>query len=152
MPTPNDRPLLSIGEVSRCTGMTLSRLRFYERAGLLAVPERRSGRRAYQPEVLGELQIIDAAQRVGFSLEEIHDLIWGRGDPAHERLRTLALRKLPETDRLIQRATAIRHMLELCSQCQCASIAECALLDDPLALPPELPDHAALRRRIDRRH
>jgi DNA-binding transcriptional MerR regulator len=46
--------------------------------------------------VLRRLAIIDAAQRVGFTLEEIRDLLSSREGRAHERLRDLALLKLPE--------------------------------------------------------
>jgi MerR family transcriptional regulator, redox-sensitive transcriptional activator SoxR len=147
---PTNVPLLAIGEVAKQAGMSVSRIRYYESCGVLAEPERSSGKRRYPPAVLGQLATIDAAQRVGFSLEEIRDLIWGRGDPAHERLRQLAIRKLPEIDDLITRASAVRHLLEICSACECASITECRLLDDPLRPPPDEPAASALRRRIAR--
>jgi DNA-binding transcriptional MerR regulator len=113
-------------------------------------PERQSGRRRYPPSVLRQLAIIDAAQRVGFSLDEIRDLVWSRGDPAHERLRQLALRKLPGIDRLIERATAVRRLLEICSVCTCRSITECRLLDDPMLPLAHPPADQALERRIAR--
>jgi MerR family transcriptional regulator, redox-sensitive transcriptional activator SoxR len=146
----HDTRLLGIGEVARGAGMSVSRIRFYESRGVLSEPERQSGKRRYPPSVLRQLAIIDAAQRVGFSLDEIRDLVWSRGDPAHERLRQLALHKLPEIDRLIERATAVRRLLEICSVCTCKSITECRLLDDqllPLAHPPA---DQALERRIAR--
>ncbi len=146
----SDERLLAIGELAEQAGMSVSRIRYYESCGVLAEPERRSGKRRYPPDVLSQLQIIDAAQRVGFSLDEIRDLVWGRGDPAHERLRQLALRKLPEIDELIDRATAVKNLLEICSTCQCETIADCRLLDEPLKLPPEQPAGTALKRRIAR--
>jgi DNA-binding transcriptional MerR regulator len=139
---------LAIGEVARRAGMTVSRIRFYEQTGLLAEPERQSGKRCYRSEVLTQLAIIDAAQRVGFSLDEIRDLVWGRGDPAHERLRQLAIRKLPEIDELIERATAVRHLLAVCSTCRCARIEECRLLTEPAGPSRDQPAEAALKRRI----
>jgi MerR family transcriptional regulator, redox-sensitive transcriptional activator SoxR len=142
--------LLAIGEVAQRAGMNVSRIRYYESCGVLAEPERRSGKRRYPEAVLTQLAIIDAAQRVGFSLDEIRDLVWGRGDPAHERLRQLALRKLPEIDELIHRATAVRQLLEICSTCECESIEDCRLLDEPLRPPPEQPGDTALKRRIAR--
>jgi MerR family redox-sensitive transcriptional activator SoxR len=142
--------LLGIGEVARRAGMSVSRIRFYEARGVIGEPERQSGRRRYPPSVLRELALIDAAQRVGFSLDEIRDLVWSRGDPAHELLRQLALRKLPEIDRLIERATAVRRLLEICSVCTCRSITECRLLDDPLLPLAPPPADQALERRIGR--
>lgn len=139
---------LAIGEIARRSGMTVSRIRYYEETGLLAKPERQSGKRRYTPDVLTQLAITDAAQRVGFSLAEIHDLVWGRGDPAHERLRQLAIRKLPEIDELIQRATAVRHLLDVCSTCQCERIEDCRLLTEQPVPPRDQPAEMALRRRI----
>lgn len=121
---------LTIGEVARRAGMRTSRIRYYEAQDVLPEPMRLSGRRRYSPSVLRQLAMIDAAQRVGFTLEEIRDLL-GSGDrPAHERLRRLAQRKLPEVDGLIQRATAVRRLLEVCSECDCESVDVCGLFDD----------------------
>jgi DNA-binding transcriptional MerR regulator len=131
---------LSIGEVARRSGMAASRIRYYETRGLLPQPERSSGKRRYAPRVLRRLAIIDAAQRVGFSLEEIHDLLGSRHGPAHERLRQLALRKLPEIDELILRATTVQQLLQFCGDCRCRSIDECRLLEERT----KLLDHRAL--------
>ena len=76
------------------------------------------------------LAIIDAAQRVGFTLEEIRDLLGARDQPAHERLRQLALLKLPELDDLIARATSVRRVLKICSRCSCESIDVCRMFDE----------------------
>ena len=150
METRGDDELIAIGQLARQSGMSVSRIRFYEARGILAEPQRHAGRRRYPPEVLNQLAIIDAAQRVGFSLQEIRDLVWGRGDPAHERLRQLAIHKLPEIDELIQRATAVRHLLEVCSTCQCKSIANCRLLTEPLGPPRDRPATTALKQRLTR--
>ena len=121
---------LSIGEVARRAGMAVSRIRYYERRGLIPPPERQSGKRRYGAGVLRRLAIIDAAQRVGFSLDEIGDLLGSRDGPAHERLRRLALRKLPEIEALIDRATTVQQLLRFCGDCTCRSIDECRLLDE----------------------
>jgi len=120
---------LAIGEVAVRAGMTPSRIRYYEARGLLAPPERVAGKRRYAPDVLRRLAIIDAAQRVGFGLDEIRDLLGSRDEPAHERLRQLALAKLPELDELIERAASVRRLLEICSECDCASIDVCRMFD-----------------------
>jgi MerR family redox-sensitive transcriptional activator SoxR len=121
---------LAIGEVAARAGMSTSRIRYYEARGLLPEPERAAGKRRYTAEVFRRLAIIDAAQRVGFTLEEIRDLLGSRDQPAHERLRQLALLKLPELDDLIARATSVRRLLKMCSTCSCASIDVCHMFDD----------------------
>ena len=80
-------------------------------------------------DVLRRLAIIDAAQRVGFGLDEIRDLLASRDELAHERLRELALAKLPELDELIERAASVRRLLEFCSDCDCDSIDVCRMFD-----------------------
>lgn len=129
---------LAIGEVAERAGMSASRIRFYEARGLLSEPERVAGKRRYTGDVFRRLAIIDSAQRVGFTLEEIRDLLGSGDKPAHERLRELAVLKLPELDALIARATAVRELLNVCSDCDCASIDVCAMFDDHV---PPLHDH-----------
>jgi MerR family redox-sensitive transcriptional activator SoxR len=121
---------LAIGEVAERAGMSTSRIRYYEARGLLPEPERAAGKRRYTEEVFRRLAIIDAAQRVGFTLEEIRDLLGSRDQPAHERLRQLAMLKLPELDDLIARATSVRRALKMCSKCNCESIDVCRMFDD----------------------
>ena len=127
---------LAIGEVAQRAGMSASRIRYYEARGLLPEPERTAGKRRYSEEVLRRLAIIDAAQRVGFTLEEIRHLLGSRDEVAHERLRQLALLKLPQLDDLIARATSVRRVLKMCSRCDCESIDVCRMFDERvLALP-----------------
>jgi MerR family redox-sensitive transcriptional activator SoxR len=59
---------LAIGEVAERAGMSASRIRCYEARGVLPTPERAAGKRRYTEEVFRRLAIIDAAQRVGFTL------------------------------------------------------------------------------------
>jgi MerR family redox-sensitive transcriptional activator SoxR len=131
---------MAIGEVAQRAGMSTSRIRYYEARGLLPAPERAAGKRRYTEEVFRRLAIINAAQKVGFALEEIRDLLGSRDEPAHERLRQLALLKLPELDDLIARATSVRRVLKMCSRCDCESIDVCRMFDDRV-LP--LREHAA---------
>ena len=133
-------PQMPIGEVAERASMSTSRIRFYESRGLLPEPERAGGKRRYDEQVLRRLEIIDAAQRVGFTLEEIRDLLGSRDELAHERLRQLAVMKLPELDDLIARATSVRRVLKICSRCNCDSIDVCRMFDERV-LP--LRDHTA---------
>src|ERR1700757_2357302 len=123
---------MAIGEVAERAGMSASRIRFYEARGLLPEPERMAGKRRYTDDVFRRVGIIDAAQRVGFTLEEVRDLLGSRDGLAHERLRQLALLKLPELDDLIARATSVRRVLKICSRCTCDSIDVCRMFDERL--------------------
>lgn len=63
---------MKIGELSKMTGITPSRIRFYEAEGLLPRPVRQgNGYRSYSIDAAALLNIIDNAQRAGFTLEQI---------------------------------------------------------------------------------
>jgi DNA-binding transcriptional MerR regulator len=122
--------LLSIGDVARKAGVRASRIRYYESIGLLPRPERISGRRRYDDDVLRRLTIITAAQRIGFTLDEIGQLLGPGKRPPHERLRVLAIDKLPAIEELISRAMTIRKLLVTCAVCDCESLDQCTILDE----------------------
>ena len=63
--------LLTIGEVSRRSGVASSALRFYEERGLVASERAGSGHRRYPRAVLRRIAFIVFAQRVGLTLDEI---------------------------------------------------------------------------------
>ncbi|HEX2097227.1 MAG TPA: MerR family transcriptional regulator [Solirubrobacterales bacterium] len=122
---------LTIGEVASHAGVSVSAIRFYERRGLLPVPEREGGWRRYTPATVERLAVIETAKRAGFSLDEVGVLLAAtdEGAPAHEQLRTLASRKLPEIEALIERAEAMRQWLLVARQCDCDELDVCALFD-----------------------
>jgi MerR family transcriptional regulator, copper efflux regulator len=63
---------MRIGELSRRTGVSTSRIRFYERHAVLPKPLRNgNGYREYPDTAAKILELIDAAQQLGFSLSEI---------------------------------------------------------------------------------
>jgi MerR family redox-sensitive transcriptional activator SoxR len=128
---------LSIGDVAAQAGVRASRIRYYESIGIFPVPDRVSGKRRYRPDMLRRLSVITAAQRIGFTLDEIRELVGSDRRPAHERLRALAIHKLPEIEELIERATTIRQLLITCAGCDCDSLNECRILDDSNQQLPE---------------
>lgn len=122
---------LSIGEVADRAGLRTSAIRFYERAGVLPAPERQSGRRRYDPNVVELLRFVRFCQRVGFSLTEVRELVSspGRGS-AKERWRELVDAKLVEVEALIHNAQAVRGVLQESRDCDCVSLADCEFVDD----------------------
>lgn len=67
---------LSIGQVARRAGVGVETVRFYEREGLLEEPARReSGYREYEGSVVARLQFIRRAKELGFTLNEIKELL-----------------------------------------------------------------------------
>ena len=69
-------PSMTIGELARLAGVNTQTIRFYEREGLLPPPSRReSGYRQYAPTTVEQVRFIRAAKAVGFTLEEIAQLL-----------------------------------------------------------------------------
>lgn len=130
--------LLTIGQVAQRAGIRVSHIRYYEEVGVLPEAERVSGQRRYRDDVLHRLSIIDVAQRAGLTLDEIRHLTGpdNRGADTSIRIRTLAERKLPDIDALIERAQAVRRWLEVAQGCDCASVDVCGLFIDPTLAPP----------------
>ncbi len=134
---------MTISEVALRAGLNTSHIRYYERVGVLPEPRRVAGRRVYGEEVLQRLAIVDVAQRAGFSLDEVRELTGpgNRDRGAGARISGLAERKLPEVERLIARAEAMRAWLRLATECDCESVDVCSLFTDPALAP----DTASLR-------
>ena len=67
---------LTIGQLAKIAGVGVETVRFYERKGLLAEPNRRpSGYRQYGEEVVNRLRFIKRAKELGFTLNEIKELL-----------------------------------------------------------------------------
>jgi MerR family transcriptional regulator, redox-sensitive transcriptional activator SoxR len=120
---------LSIGEAASRAGIRTSAIRYYETVGLIPAPDRISGQRRYEGDVVHRLGLIAVAKEAGFSLDEVRTLLDSadRGQPAHRELRALAERKLPEVDALIERAQAVREWLRTAAGCGCDSLDDCRL-------------------------
>ncbi len=74
---------LTIGQLARNAAVGVETVRFYERKGLLEEPDRRpSGYRQYDEAVVDRLRFIRRAKELGFTLNEIKELLSLRIDPA----------------------------------------------------------------------
>src|SRR5215472_2684381 len=129
-----------IGRTAKAAGVNAQTLRYYERRGLLGHARRgRSGYREYSDEAVGIVRFIKRAQELGFSLDEIEQLIKLRGVRHGERhrVRALAERKIEDIDRKIAQLTAMRAALTtLVESCRHGGDAECPIIE-ALAEPSE---------------
>jgi DNA-binding transcriptional MerR regulator len=119
---------LRSGELAERAGVNVQTLRYYERRGLLAAPPRRpSGQREYDPASVRLLRTIKAAQRLGFTLAEIEELL---ALSEHRRgtgeLRRRARAKLVEIDARIDQLTRVREALQAVMAADCDSLTDCS--------------------------
>lgn len=133
--------LLNIGQVAKQTGVTVETVRFYEKQGLVDIPQRsQSGYRQYPPETVKRIRFIQHAKEVGFTLKDIGELLALRREPGTSctdiKLRTAE--KIEEVDRKIEDLKRIRNALvRMMVKCngrgalsECPILAELEMGDD----------------------
>ncbi|MGH7546783.1 MAG: MerR family DNA-binding protein [Gemmatimonadales bacterium] len=134
------REHLRIGAVALQAGVNVQPLRYYEQRGLLGKPERTpSGYREYPPQAVQVVRFIKRAQDLGFTLNEIADLMRLRQTRGRDRrrVRALAAAKLADIKGKIRHLQSMRRALAtLVESCECAGAElECPILealdDDP---------------------
>ena len=133
---------MRIGELAQRTGLPPSRIRFYERIGLLKAVEREpNGYRSYADDAVLALKLIATGQHVGFSLDELRALLprnltqWD-----HDTLLDMLRRKVEDIETLQARlAQSKAHLVELMMQIDarpqnmdCAANARRVLSEMPL--------------------
>ena len=125
---------LRTGEVAERAGVNIQTLRYYERRGLLREPARSiGGHRLYPADTVALIGVIKAAQRLGFSLDEVADLIDAgrRRHPAPD-LRQRAVDKIGEIDARIADLQVIRAALSQVVEARCDSLTNCTCADCPI--------------------
>lgn len=123
---------LKTGEVADRAGVSLHTVRYYEGRGLLPEPARTpAGYRQYGPEHVAHLRFIKRAQALGFTLEEIRELLDLRAEPgAGAEIREKTEEKMVEIDEKVRDLQRIRQKLEeLTRACEHhGSPADCLVL------------------------
>ena len=119
---------LRTGELAELAGVNVQTLRYYERRGLLDSPARRpSGQREYPQAAVRLLRTIKAAQRLGFTLAEIQELI---ALSEHQRgtgeLHRRASAKMAEIDVKIGQLQQVRETLQAVVAAECDSLTDCS--------------------------
>lgn len=127
----------SAGKLAKAAGVNVETLRYYEKRRLLPEPPRKpSGYRIYPPMTIDRLHFIKGAQSLGFTLEEIRNLLDLRVDEHAHRtdVRHYAREKVVDIERKIQALQAIKGALyDLIEQCHGdGPVADCPILE---ALP-----------------
>lgn len=105
---------LTIGKVASESGVGVETVRFYEREGLLNQPARRpSGYRQYEPEAVARLRFIKQAQRLGFTLREIKELLALKLDPdaTRKQVKERAVAKIADIERRIEELKRMKKAL-----------------------------------------
>lgn len=126
--------MLKIGEVARTTGLSVEAIRYYERLGLIdAAPRTPAGYRQFEPNVERRLRFVRRAQALGFSLNEVRELLelhLSPDSPASE-VREKAESKLSEVEAKLSDLRRMRRALRNLTRSCCGegSTSDCPILD-----------------------
>lgn len=106
--------MMRIGTLAAETGVSTDTIRLYEARGLIRSDRRSNGYRAFDSSAIGLIRTIRLAQRLGFTLREVGDVLGTlqeAGLPA-ERIRALLTSKLDDVDGRIADLHALRSLLQ----------------------------------------
>lgn len=127
-----DAGTLTIGALARASGVHLETIRCYQRLGLVPQPARPVGSvRRYDERAVARLHFIRRVQQLGFSLEEVRQLLALEHGGQCEATRRLAEARLAEVDvRLAQLSRMRRELRRLIADCAGAGRApRCPIID-----------------------
>jgi Cu(I)-responsive transcriptional regulator len=123
----------SIGSLAKATGTKVETVRYYERIGLLPAPARTEGNyRSYDDAHLGRLSFIRRARDLGFSLDQVRDLLGlaDERDRSCEAVDVIARQHLAEVERKIADLAALRDELaDVLGRCSRGTVAECRIIE-----------------------
>ena len=125
---------MNIGSVARETGVPAKTIRYYESIGLIPRARRSdNGYRHYVDTDVEVLRFIQRARRLGFSVNDVADLLalWHDKGRASADVKTLARRHVAEMERRIAELDALRRTLvDLAERCHGDDRPDCPILDD----------------------
>jgi DNA-binding transcriptional MerR regulator len=123
---------LTIGQLGRATDTKIETIRYYEKIGLLPAPRRTAGNyRSYAAEHLQRLGFIRRTRELGFSIEEVRELLElaAQGERPCEEVDQLVARHLETTERKIEALRRLRRELrDTLASCKGGRVAECRVI------------------------
>lgn len=123
---------LTIGELSRRSGVAQSALRFYEERGLISARRTDGNQRRYEHSTLRRVALLQTGRAAGVPLARIGEALatlpTGR-TPNRRDWERLSRRWRADLDRRIELLTAVRDRLDGCIGCGCLSLDRCKLLN-----------------------
>jgi MerR family redox-sensitive transcriptional activator SoxR len=124
------KPILSVGEISKRSGLPISTIHFYEEKGIISSFRNNGNQRQFLRESLRIISLVKAAQGIGYSLEEIKSMLDKL--PIDRKLTDadwIRISKVwrKEIESKIKALIQIRDHLNKCIGCGCLSLSECPL-------------------------
>ena len=124
---------MRIGTAAERAGVNVQTLRYYERRGLLPrAPRRTSGYREFPDDAVRVVHFVKRAQDLGFTLDEVEELLRLRNQKRRDRgrIRAVAEKRVRQVERKIAELQAIKKALShLIHCCRAGSTLECPIIE-----------------------
>jgi MerR family mercuric resistance operon transcriptional regulator len=122
---------LTIAGVAEGAGVGVETVRYYERRGLIAQPQKRNGAyRRYGSEHVKRIRFVKAAQEVGFSLEEIATLLGLQDGANRGQVRRVASARLAQIRvRIADLRRMERVLARLLAECEAGKTPHCPIIE-----------------------
>ena len=140
--------LLSIGEVSRRTGVAVSALHYYERIGLIASTRTSGNQRRYRRHMIRRVTLITVGKRLGVTLSDVQDALRTvplDSTPSHADWQRASRQWKSVLEQRRRAIEQLEHELTGCIGCGCLSMKSCLLLNPQ----DSLGDDGSGARRLD---
>ncbi len=120
---------MTIGKFAAAGGVGVETIRFYQRRGLLAEPDRNGGIRRYDGNDLSRLRFVRQAQTAGFTLEEIGQLLALDATDDRDSAHAMAQARVVALDRKIAELQVARDALhQLATECASGISGPCPII------------------------
>lgn len=124
---------MTIGDLAAATNTRVETVRWYEKVRLLPAPARSPGNyRLYGPEHLRRLGFIRRGRDLGFTLDQIRELLAMADDRDRScaEVDAIARAHLTEVERKLSDLARLAHELrDVIGQCGCGSVADCRIIE-----------------------
>ncbi|MGE0853244.1 MAG: helix-turn-helix domain-containing protein [Hyphomicrobiaceae bacterium] len=125
--------LLTRGALAARTGCNIETIRYYEQIGVLPPPLRsQGGHRLYGPDLLRRLSFVRRSRDLGFTLEEIRELLRlvDGGKYTCDQVESLAIDHVRDIERKISDLRRLKKVLaKMISQCGGGKVPRCPIMD-----------------------
>jgi Hg(II)-responsive transcriptional regulator len=130
VPSLRDDGAVTIGGLARAADVGVETIRYYQRRNLLAVPHSASGVRRYPPAMIDRIRFIKRSQTLGFTLDEIRELMRLEQGGSRNAIRKIAGERLASIREKIATLERMKRVLsDLLCECEhTATAAPCPII------------------------
>jgi len=123
---------MTIGKLSKATGVKVTTIRYYESIGVMGEPDRSlSGQRLYGDDAVQRLSFVRHARDLGFPMEVIRDLIVLQTEPGRDcaDVDAIARAQLADVEKRLKQLQALKSELKrMIASCEGGEVGTCAVM------------------------